>query len=124
MTKVEQLVSQAWGVQMKATVKQRSAQQPEGSNDCAVFVLRNMKREMARVLGLPFVEGGAEWAGVTRDWLLGCWEARADDDLPLHLVPEKVAPKKKHAQPAAVAKKSSKGPAKKVKSESRRTQAG
>ena len=121
VTLVTNLVQRAWGIHIQSTVKQKAPQQDRGSNDCAVFVLRNMRRQMARVLGLDWgAEEGPEWTGLTREWVTRCWVARTEEELPPFEMPQKKSAQKK----SALNKSSKKSAAKSVKPERRSTTRG
>jgi hypothetical protein len=121
--KVEGLLRRAWGVQIKGVVKQHAPQQEPGSNDCGLFTIRNILELAAGTFGRKLSE--EQIAGITREWLVKCWEDRASDTLPLLVPLQKTGKKtihkasKKSASNSGKKKKPAAPATKSVKRESR-----
>ncbi len=98
---VSRVLRSAWLVNMQPTMKHSDQQEP-ASNDCGLFTIRNLMIHTKQALEEQLTREEAD--GITREWLVKCWEQRLTETLPPLIKPQrkpKPAAKKKGTQKAS-----------------------
>jgi hypothetical protein len=93
---ITKLLRKVWGKYLTPTLRQ-CPQQGAGSNDCGLYCLRNFAADVALLIGKA-----VDVEGMTREWLIECWESKDEAKLPE--LYEVQAPKSKKAKKKAATK--------------------